>query len=76
MSTATLSAADIAKTHFSAALAETSAKSLGVDAMCRAMLGLVVEEYLRTRGVEDVQSELRFIAENCDPDSEFAFMRP
>lgn len=69
-----MSAAAIAERHFKAAIAEAGE---GVaDAMCRAMLGLIVAQYLQTRSVEDVQSELHFIADNCDPDADFAFMRP
>jgi hypothetical protein len=36
----------------------------------------VVAKYLETREVVDVQSELRFVAENCDPGTDFMFMRP
>ncbi|MBJ7402395.1 MAG: hypothetical protein JHD07_03495, partial [Bradyrhizobium sp.] len=46
------------------------------DGLCRALLGLVVSEYLKTRSLPDVQAELRFVADNCDPDTDFAFMRP
>ncbi len=71
-----MSATEIAKRHFSAALAEAEAAGLGHDSVCRALLGLVVSKYLEGRSVSDVQSELRFIADNCDPDTDFAFMRP
>lgn len=71
-----MSAAEIASRHFSAALAEANAASLGNDGVCRALLGLVVAKYLETRSVSDVQSELQFLADNCDPDADFAFMRP
>jgi hypothetical protein len=71
-----MSATEIAKRHFSAALAEADAAGLGHDSACRALLGLVVSKYLEGRSVSDVQSELRFIADNCDPDTDFAFMRP
>jgi hypothetical protein len=71
-----MSAAEIAKRHFAAALAEAETAGLGDDAVCRALLGLVVAKYLETRNVADVQSELRFVADNCDPDTDFAFMRP
>jgi len=71
-----MSAAEIAKRHFSAAIAEAEAVGLGHDSTCRALLGLVVSRYLESRGVADVQSELRFLADNCDPDTDFAFMRP
>jgi len=71
-----MSAARIAEHHFKAALDEANVANVDVDTLCRSLLGLVVSQYLQTRSVADVQSELRFIAENCDPDTEFAFMRP
>ena len=71
-----MSAAEIARRHFTATLAEAEAAGHGHDAVCRALLGLVVAKYLESRKVADVQSELRFVADNCDPDTDFAFMRP
>ncbi len=71
-----MSSATIAERHFKAALDEAGAGGVDTDALCRALLGLVVNQYLQTRSVADVQSELRFVAENCDPDTDFAFMRP
>ncbi len=71
-----MSATEIAMRHFSAAIAETETAGQGADALCRAMLGLVVTKYLESRPVADVQSELRFVADNCDPDTDFMFMRP
>jgi hypothetical protein len=71
-----MSATEIAKRHFAAAIAESDAGGSGHEAVCRALLGLVVSKYLETRTVADVQAELHFVAENCDPDSDFAFMRP
>jgi hypothetical protein len=73
---ASISATEIAGRHFSAAMAEAEAAGQGTDSICRAMLGLVISKYLESRGVSDVQSELRFVAENCDPDTDFMFMRP
>jgi len=70
-----MSAAEIARRHFSAATAEAEAAGLGNDSVCRALLGLVVAKYLETRTTADVQAELRFLADNCDPDTDFAFMR-
>jgi hypothetical protein len=57
-------------------MAEATAEGQDSDGLCRAMLGLVVAKYLETRGIADVQSELHFVADNCDPDADFAFMRP
>jgi len=71
-----MSASEIANRHFAAAVAEAKIAGLDADAVCRSLLGLVVAKYLETRSVSDVQSELRFLADNCDPDTDFAFMRP
>lgn len=71
-----MSAAEIASRQFSAALAEANAAGIDNDSVCRSLLGLVVAKYLETRNVSDVQSELHFLADNCDPDTDFAFMRP
>lgn len=71
-----MSATEIAKLHFSAAIEEAEAAGLGHDSVCRSMLGLIVSRYLESRSVSDVQSELRFVADNCGPDADFMFMRP
>lgn len=71
-----MSASQTAKTHFDAAIADALAAGLDADSVCRALLGLVVSKYLERRPVADVQAELRFVAENCDPDTDFMFMRP
>jgi hypothetical protein len=73
---ATMSATEIAQRHFSAAVAAADSTGQSVDGVCRALLGLVVAKYLESRTVSDVQSELRFVADNCDPDTDFMFMRP
>ncbi|MEW6767556.1 MAG: hypothetical protein AB1342_05935 [Pseudomonadota bacterium] len=71
-----MSATDLARLHLDAALTEAKSKHVASEAVLRAMLGLVIGEYLETRAVHDVQSELRFAADNCDPDTDHAFMRP
>jgi hypothetical protein len=71
-----MSVSEIAQRHFAAAMKEAEAAGLDHDGLCRALLGLLVSEYLKTRDVTDVQSELRFVADNCDPDTDFMFMRP
>jgi hypothetical protein len=71
-----MSATEIAQRHFSAAMAEAERGGTGDDAVCRALLSLVVAKYLESRQLADVQSELRFVADNCDPDTDFMFMRP
>jgi hypothetical protein len=71
-----MSASEIAERHFSAAMAEAERAGTDHDGVCRALLGLIVSKYLERRSVSDVQSELRFVADNCDPDTDFMFMRP
>ncbi|WP_458756083.1 hypothetical protein ACSVBT_10745 [Afipia sp. TerB] len=71
-----MSASEIANRHFKAAIDEATTSGEDGNGVCRAMLNLVVAKYLETRSVADVQSELHFLADNCDPDTDFAFMRP
>jgi predicted alternative tryptophan synthase beta-subunit len=71
-----MSAAEIAKRHLELALSEAKAAGYDVDATARYMLGSVVQKYLEYRTVKDVRAELQFVAENCDPDTDFMFMRP
>jgi hypothetical protein len=71
-----MSATEIATAHFAKAMAEAEAAGLDHDGVCRSLLGLVVSKYLENRNVSDVQSELRFVADNCDPGTDFMFMRP
>ncbi|MBV8978127.1 MAG: hypothetical protein JO261_11340 [Alphaproteobacteria bacterium] len=70
------SAETIARRHFAAAVAEAVAAGYDPDSLARYMLGLAVSKYLEKRTVEDVRSELLFVAENCDPQADFVFMRP
>ncbi|MCK1515124.1 hypothetical protein IVB22_21680 [Bradyrhizobium sp. 190] len=71
-----MSATEIAARHFSAAIADGTGAGHATDSVCRALLGLLVTKYLESRPVADVQSELRFVADNCDPATDFMFMRP
>ena len=67
---------DIAKAHFDATMTEAEQAGLDTDAVARHMLNLVVAKYRKTRPLKDIRSELAFVAENCDPDTDFVFMRP
>jgi hypothetical protein len=67
---------EIARKHFNAALAEAAENGFGADVTARYFLNLVVTKYLETRTVDDVRSELAFVAENCDPETDYMFMRP
>mgnify|MGYP001605431733 CR=1 FL=1 len=67
---------DLAKKYFEAAMDEAKTCRFDTDAIARYMLQLVVHQYLKSRSVADVQSELRFVADNCDPQTDYMFMRP
>jgi hypothetical protein len=71
-----MSVTAIARHHFEAAVREAEAAGESSDALARSFLGLVVAHYLKARSIEDVRSELMFLAENCDPETDFPFMRP
>ena len=57
-------------------LSEAEGKNIPADIVGRSLLNAVIEIYRRTRGNDDIASELHFVADNLDPDTEFAFMRP
>lgn len=71
-----MSASDIARRHFAAALAEAKAQNADPDAVARMTLSLVIETFLQRRSVADVRAEILGAAENVDPDTDYAFMRP
>ena len=71
-----MSAAKIAQHHVDQALAEAKAGGFDTDATARYMLGAIVQKYLQYRSIQDVRAELQFVAENCDPDTDYMFMRP
>ena len=71
-----MNASSIAKRHLELAIAEATKAGSDADATARYMLGWVVSEFLAHRPVADVRAELLFVAENCDPDTDFTFMRP
>ena len=71
-----MNAHQIAKKHFDAALKEAETNGQGSDALGRCFLDLVTANYLKTRSVKDVQSELLFLADHFDPETDFMFMRP
>lgn len=71
-----MSARQIASAHFQAALDEAKAKGIAADTLARYTLSLVVETFLASRPLKDVQAELIAAAENADPDTDYMFMRP
>lgn len=71
-----MSASDIAKKHFSAAMAQASAEGQDLDAVARQFLALVTASFRDRRSVQDAKAELLEAANHCDPDEDFMFMRP
>lgn len=71
-----MTAGEIARTHFAAAMAAAKTERQDVDAVARNLLSLVVSSMLERRSVADVRAELLAAAENVDPDTDYAFMRP
>jgi hypothetical protein len=65
-----MSASAIAKRHVEQAISEAEAAGFDADGTARYMLGWVVSKYLEYR------SELQFLVDNCDPDTDYVFMRP
>lgn len=71
-----MSAHKIAKKCFETALAEAEGENINPDVLGKALIGIVVANYLERRSIADVRSELEFLADNCDPDRDYMFMRP
>lgn len=66
----------LVKKHMDALLAEADAAGLSHDVVGRMLINQVIELYRQTRSIDDIASELTFLADNLDPDEEYAFMRP
>jgi hypothetical protein len=71
-----MSAATIAKGHLEQAIKEAELAGFDADSTARYMLGYVVSKYLEYRTPSDVRSELQFVIDNFEPDTDFVFMRP
>lgn len=71
-----MSASDIAKKHFAAAMDEARAAGQDLDAVARQILALVTASFRERRSVQDAKAELLEAANHCDPDEDFMFMRP
>lgn len=67
---------ELARNHFEAAVHEAEATGYDAESVARSFLSLVVSKYLESRSVSDVRAELISAAENCDPDTDYPFMRP
>ena len=68
--------AEIIKRHVEALLEETRSANIPADVVGRMLFQEAIEIWKRERSLADIESELKFVAENLDPDSDFVFMRP
>ena len=71
-----VSASEIARRHFEAALEEAKLTGASEDVIARHTLALVISKFLERRTVDDVKQELVAASENVDPDTDYIFMRP
>jgi hypothetical protein len=71
-----MTAGDIARQHFAAAMTAAATEGQDKDAVARTILSLVVTFMLERRGVADVRGELLAAADNVDPGTDYMFMRP
>jgi hypothetical protein len=71
-----MSASDIAKKHYAAAMNEARGSGQDLDAVARQFLSLVAASFRERRSIQDARAELLEAANHCDPDEDFMFMRP
>lgn len=62
--------------HVEAAAVEAAKAGHPADTVGRALLGMSIELFRRTRGPDDIRRELEAALENLDPDEDYTFMRP
>jgi len=55
---------------------EADAANLSTDVLGRALINEVIKVWMKRRSMEDVAAELRFTADNLDPNQDYEFMRP
>jgi hypothetical protein len=57
-------------------LAQAKERSVPTDILGRTLLPDVLQLWLKERSYDDGASELKFTADNLDPETDFEFMRP
>lgn len=65
-----------ARHELEAALLRAQEQGYDRQLALRALLAEVVEMSRQSRGIEDLAQELMFLADNLDPERDYAFMRP
>lgn len=67
---------EIVKRHVSALIEETKASGTPTDVVGRMLIQEAIELWNAERDWQDIASELKFMADNLDPDLDYEFMRP
>jgi hypothetical protein len=67
---------ELAAAALESLLEASRVEAIPVDVIGRALLARLVEAWLAKRSWRDVASELSFVADSLDPETEFHFMRP
>ncbi len=62
--------------HVKALLAEAAAQKIPRDVVGRLLVQEAIEIWKAERSLSDIESELKFVVESLDPDTDFEFMRP
>ncbi|MGR8921344.1 MAG: hypothetical protein ACU85V_17140 [Gammaproteobacteria bacterium] len=62
--------------HLEALLAEAAQDRVPEDLLGRLLVEAAIGLWRNGRGIDDIAAELRYTAENLDPDLEYPFMRP
>ena len=71
-----MTASEIARSHFEAAMQSADSDGQGRQAVARNLMAEALKLYLQSRTLDDVRSELIATADNLDPDTDYVFMRP
>ena len=62
--------------HVRALLAEAENQKIPRDVIGRLLVQEAIEIWKVERSLSDIESELKFVVETLDPDTDFEFMRP
>lgn len=67
---------ELARRHLEALFEEAAEAQVSRDAIARALLNEILRAWVQERPWTDVADELRFTADQLEPDQDFMFMRP
>ncbi|MBW2292807.1 MAG: hypothetical protein JRG94_10920 [Deltaproteobacteria bacterium] len=67
---------EVVARHVKALLAEAAEQKIPRDVVGRLLVQEAIEIWKLERSISDIESELKFVVESLDPDTDFEFMRP